>query len=980
MNKKKFAFVLASAMLAAVLCAATYLFISDVRAQLWDNSISTIMESTRQGANALRIQLQKDYDILRPLSKRFGAVSVSQLASYDTIDSGTSLYLADGTRVSASAEPDLFVVNALGDASGDEGMIDPHISSVTGKNVFDVYLRTQLADGTDCFIVKEYGVDETAAQFSLSFYDNTGFSYLVNQSGTVLIRPAHVNSNKTIQNLFDMLSQEKNDPAVVDQFRQALINAQTGWARFSYKDANTIFCYTPLMEENDWYLVSIIPEQVIQAQTNNILFKAMLLLALVLLSMTLLLAVYLYNSGKTHRTLENQAAFITHLYNSVPEGIALISLEEPFRFIQVNREGRRLLGYPEDTPNDFSQTGPIETMLHPDDKEQIKQKLREAAVGGGKQSIVNQIVKLDGSYFWTSGIVERIVDMNGTAILIATFHDITREKLAEEEEEREKLIERRSLISAISNAYPLILSLNLTRDELNVLYAAPTMRMPLLPERTCTGIFGAFEASIHPDFRQEYRSRLSPKHLLECLSSAKSEVYWEARGLFTDGMYHWLSLQILHVDNPFSEDCTAILLIRCIDEQKHDEEQNRQALQTALDAANAASQAKGQFLSNMSHDIRTPLNAIMGMTTIAEAHLDERDRIEDCLHKIELSSAHLLSLINDVLDMSKIESGKLSLREEPVHLTALFSNVVELVRPQARDGSLTMEANLIHMRDEQVIGDPLRIRQVMINIISNAIKYTLPGGEVRLMLSQVAPYQDGYGNYQFECTDTGIGMDEAFLQKLFLPFERSRDSTTSKIAGTGLGMAITKNILDMMGGSIYVTSKPGKGSAFTVTLHLKLQEHGAKPTEAPPRRLEDRPLLPPLQEEAAFSGKRLLLVEDNELNLEIAQELIGMTGVYIETACNGLEAVRKIEQNPPGYYALVFMDVQMPVMDGYEATRQLRQLARPDVKALPIIAMTANAFAEDMEAASRAGMNGHISKPIDLNAVHETLRQWLTDD
>ncbi len=271
------------------------------------------------------------------------------------------------------------------------------------------------------------------------------------------------------------------------------------------------------------------------------------------------------------------------------------------------------------------------------------------------------------------------------------------------------------------------------------------------------------------------------------------------------------------MENPYSGDQLAILLSRRIDEQKHEEEQHRQALQSALESAKAASVAKSRFLSNMSHDIRTPMNAIMGMTAIAASHMDDQERVRECLRKINLSSSHLLSLINDILDMSKIESGKISLRDEPFNFAELVAEVAELIRPQADAGHLDMNLSLMDLKDELVAGDPLRVRQICFNVLSNAVKYTPEGGHISVRLYQRDSGRREYQNFIFECSDTGLGMSPEFLDKLFLPFERVQDSTHSRVTGTGLGMAITKNIVDMMGGDIQVESELGEGSAFTVT-------------------------------------------------------------------------------------------------------------------------------------------------------------------
>lgn len=469
--------------------------------------------------------------------------------------------------------------------------------------------------------------------------------------------------------------------------------------------------------------------------------------------------------------------------------------------------------------------------------------------------------------------------------------------------------------------------------------------------------------------------------------------------------------------------------------------------------------------------------------------------------KINLSGKHLLSLINDVLDMSKIENGKLSMRDEPFNFPELVADAAELIRSQANAGRLAMDVCLSPMKHENVVGDPLRMRQVCINILSNAVKYTPPGGFVRIEAWQEESPVLGYANYVFRCTDTGVGMEPSFLEHIFQPFERARDHAGMRVAGTGLGMAITKNIIDLMNGDIHVESSPGKGSVFTISIPLKLQDApkeqvpeawlginslivdddrqtclnavellrdmglracfvtdgetgvryvaDAKDTKDPyeliiidwkmpgmdgvetARRIREnvgeavpviiltaydwseieceareagvtafisKPfyrskmcyLLRGLDGSAGedkrtekrldYKGKRILLVEDNEINREIAGTLIREMGIMVEEAVDGGEAVDKVMRSEEGYYDLIFMDIQMPVMDGYQAARAIRGLERRDVCCMPIIAMTANAFEEDVRAAIRAGMNAHFSKPIDLDALESLLSRYLNGE
>ena len=1099
MRTRRRKILLAALAVAALLSLVTWAFVASVREQLWGQSIETIKESTRQGRDALKIQLRADFQSLGTISRYLRSVSSTEaeaiaqsLRAYGEEGGNASLYRADGTCIPAEQEPDETARELLLKTEAESGILNPHISSVTGVNVFQIFVRTSFADGEAGYLVREYGVQDVADTFSLSFYDAAGFSYIVDQKGEVLLRSAHPNSNKTVQNLFDMLPAQENDELLLSQFRESLAAGETGWAVFTYNGEPTVFCYAPIGLGSDWYVISIIPQDVVLAQTRNILLQTLVLMLCVIAGIGLLAGLYLYSSRLSQRKIASRTSYIGHLYNSVPEGIALLTPEAPYRFLQLNAEGLRLLGYPPEAANDAPRGRAVSEVLHPDDVRLTEEAFADAAKRARKVTFTHRMLRPDGSCFWSSVIVESVLDEDGNPAMIATFHDVTTEKLAEEEEKRERLLERRFLISAISSAYPLILSVNLTRDAVSVLYDDDSLALHLPKGKRYSQVYEGLLSLLAEDYRAEFRSRFAPEALKAALGGGRSEVFLEARALLGDGEYHWILQQAVHVEDPFTEERLAILLLRDIGERKRDEEQNRRLLQSALDSANAANAAKSAFLSNMSHDIRTPMNAIVGMTSIAKAHIGEPERLLDCLRKIELSSSHLLSLINDVLDMSKIESGKLTLRSEPFDIAELFCACMELMYPQAREAGVDLRATLHGLREEAVAGDPLRVRQVYLNILSNAVKYTPKGGSVRVEMTQIPAEKAGYGSYRFTCRDTGMGMDEELLRRLFLPFERGQDQASRKIMGTGLGMAITKNIVDGMAGRIEVDSAPGEGSAFTVRLdfpllrereeplpevwHLAralvvcaqsearadaaqaLEALGMRPDGAADageatalcarragdgyrlalvdrrapdaaetaRRIkeamgadaarvlffaedadgEGQGLLPfvpaPLyrarlcralrametaddsiqaaagEAQAGLLDKRVLLVEDNELNREIALELIGMLGVRIDCARDGVEAVEQVAASPAGTYDLILMDVQMPRMDGYEATRRIRALDRPDAAKLPIIAMTANAFAEDAQAALRAGMNGHMTKPIDPDALADMLHKWLS--
>ncbi|MEY8562402.1 response regulator [Eggerthellaceae bacterium 3-80] len=529
----------------------------------------------------------------------------------------------------------------------------------------------------------------------------------------------------------------------------------------------------------------------------------------------------------------------------------------------------------------------------------------------------------------------------------------------------------------------------------------------------------------------------------------------------------------------------------------------QQKVEDALALAESASAAKSQFLSNMSHDIRTPMNAIVGLTTIANSHIDDKLRVQECLNRITTSSKHLLCLINDVLDMSKIERGKIMLNEERFNFPDMINEVVTIVQPQTRAKQLMLDIVIGNIEQEVVIGDSMRINQALLNLLGNAVKYTPEGGTVRFSLSEHTSRRVGYRDYRFVVQDNGVGMTEEFVKHIFDPFEREEGGFDHSIEGAGLGMAITKNVVEMMGGTIEVESTKGKGSTFTMTIPLKpveaseaeedfselrglevlivdddtdvlenttailkevgvvgsgassgleavalvVQAHIAKNDyqavivdwmmpgvdgietirrireevgDAMPivlltaydwTEVEDeardagvtafisKPLfksrlchvlkaccveqavqaaLHKKEVEEKLSG-RILLVEDNELNREIAHELIGQTGAEVEEACDGAEAVAMISQAPDGYYDLVFMDMKMPRMDGIEATRTICELAVQDKRRMPpIVAMTANAFSDDRIRALDAGMEGFMTKPIDVKELHRTLRLYLS--
>ena len=387
----------------------------------------------------------------------------------------------------------------------------------------------------------------------------------------------------------------------------------------------------------------------------------------------------------------------------------------------------------------------------------------------------------------------------------------------------------------------------------------------------------------------------------------------------------------------------------------------------ALQSAERASKAKTDFLSNMSHDIRTPMNAIIGITTLMKNELHQPEKLAEHLGKLENSGQLLLGIINDILDMSRIESGKTTLNEEKMNLSQQISQLDSIIRQQAGQRRQTFTVNT-HLQHENVLADPNRLNRVLMNILSNAVKYTPTGGHIRFEVDEL-PRNEHYARYRFVVQDDGIGMSEAYQKTLFDPFTREERSGTNKVQGTGLGMAITKNIVDLMGGSINVESTTGKGTRFEVVLEF--------PVDAEADTVPEAQVLPEEEEETSpLSGMKFLCAEDNAINAEILEMLLEANGASCTICSNGQEIVDAFASVKPGEYDMILMDVQMPVMDGLEATRRIRSGENPLGRIIPILAMTANAFLEDMQKSREAGMDEHLSKPVDIAALEQTVKRF----
>ena len=701
----------------------------------------------------------------------------------------------------------------------------------------------------------------------------------------------------------------------------------------------------------------------------------------------------------------------------------------------------------------------------------------------------------------------KFVDETGRLCLLGMSMDVTEMTRVKKEVEQAKsdTALRGAVIEALTQVYDSVWLINDVETQRFELYRIDEELVHLMPANTAVKLtrfsdaLAFYSSLVLEEDRQRFLEAVTPEMIVK--NTANKLIYSVPfRRVFDSGVRHYrIEFAKLELGNGKTGIVTGF---KDVDEEVRKEQQIQQALREAADVANAANRAKSDFLSSMSHDIRTPMNGIIGMTAIAANHLDDRERVADCLKKISESSDHLLGLINEVLDMNKIESGKIELVEEEFNLSELIDTMLTMTRPQIQAHRHSFRVNLINVEHEDVIGDSRRLRQVLVNLMSNAIKYTPNGGDISLSVSESPTNTRDYAHYEFVFEDNGYGMTEEFLKHLFEPFTRANDRRTANIQGTGLGMTITRNIVRMMGGDISVASVYGKGSKFNVSVYLKLQNTqdisfesfanlrvlvadddpvccestcetltdmgiysewvltGKAAVERVKTRHEQGrdffavivdEKLPDLNgiettrqirqlvgedvttvvfsaydfteieqearkagantfismplfrtklvhlfdalvnhagntegesvlqdlEDLDLSGHRVLLAEDQEINAEIAMDFLSMTGLEVDWARDGEQEVEMLSSSPDGYYSLILTDIQMPNMNGYEAARAIRAMERPYAREIPIVAMSANAFAEDVMNSRNAGMNDHITKPIDIDELARVLSTFV---
>ncbi|MCI9408638.1 MAG: response regulator [Oscillospiraceae bacterium] len=916
MNRTQKLKTLGFALLSVLIIAAIGVYyIASVHRSMWNQSVTDILEVTAQGSHAFDVYAAKDAEMLRSLTlimekeESDGHAEISgQLSVLGESENDYFVIDMDDGDVFSNRSADVITISgealAFFAALGENGVCEPDVSVLTGRNVMSFYERFDFADGDKGIIVEELLLSSVSNEFSLTFFNDTGFSHIINSEGDILVRSS----------------------------------------------------YAPVESISGWYVISIIPDSVIMEDAENVVKSSQMILFIIGIGIVVFAAFLI---------------IMRHNYRSI------LGMEQELKY----RE--QLFSILSNNTND-----------------------------------VFLMSSIDGSTVeYVSPNIERVMG------------------LSVREVKKDLLVINSTLCS--------------NENEIG-------------------------------------------KELIKKIVPGKPLSLENERIHGISGEHRWFSefIYCTEVDN--TEKLIAVLSDRTA------ENRNKAALEEALNIAREANNAKSTFLSNMSHDIRTPMNAIVGLSTLLQRDCDKPEKVREHTKKIIASSHHMLGLINDILDMSKIESGKASINFTEINLAEIVEELSTIIKPQAKARGQSFEISVSNIQQEYLVGDKLRIEQIMINLLSNAVKYTQDGGRIEMIMEQIPGGAKNYARMRFTVRDNGMGMSEEYQQIIFAPFTREINSTTNKIQGTGLGMAITKNLVDLMGGTISVESKQGEGSSFVVELELRMQEtdidrnfwknHGIgsiliadddpdvcanitgamegtgvavqcasdglnaveMAKEAHGRGSEYgivildwkmpglsgvetarriRQTVPgnilimiltsydwsDIEEEAMAAGidgfmpkpffltnfklaverirtgggvsekeseisienKRILIAEDNEINAEILIELLSeIPGLNCVVTENGQEAFDKFTSSAAGEYDIILMDVQMPVMNGYEATKAIRTSGRPDAETIPIVAMTANAFAEDVKAALDAGMNAHVSKPVDPDRVLEVLREF----
>ncbi len=1036
-------------------------------------------------------------------NSQFDAIMFTDLNGVD--------YASDGRT--ADVKQREFYKDGISGNSNIEIIFDPHFFDETMACFYaPVYCRGQIVGILrGAFLAEEY----LRSMITTTYFGEEAKVFLCAPDGRAI-----ASSDGTVykEHLLDMLTEtDLIDEKVAGQVREVFENGGEG--AFACDDASRTdnICVTYL-PENPYILIQTFPKNVTQRMIAEENLVGVQLEAMLILLFAIYILFLLIRTGRKRKELEKENREMGYIISGVN------TLFSRFAMADLEKNTYQYLAGTRPEGGGIAESGryqDIAAYLASFVEESHRQEFIDFM---DKDAIISAMAKHDdlryescvireGKREWEHMNViclEREDDRVSKVLFIR--QDVTELKEREIRIQAERSLanrkERQYKIAIMSNSF-CSFEFNLTQDliEQDIIRTIDGQNISLLArvglKAPCKAseCFEKWRQFILEESKESYASIVNIENLYRCFAKGDREVIAEYWGEAAKEEPICVRQSFVMTKDDNTDDIMVMVVSKDITEQVKTQREQTQALQDALLQAQHANKAKTTFLSNMSHDIRTPMNAIIGFSTIAVSHIDNREQVLDCLQKVLSSSNHLLSLINDILDMSRIESGKVQIKEQECNISEQMHNLVNIIQPQIKAKQLELFIDTFEVTNEDVIADPLKLNQVFINLLSNAVKYTPAGGTVSFRIMQKTTFRHGYGNYIFIIKDNGIGMSPDFVEHIFEPFERESTVTQSGIQGTGLGMAITRNIVEMMNGSIHVESEVGSGSTFTVELELKLQD--TEKNAAQIRELEglralvvdddfnicdsvskmlkqiglraewttsgkeavyrargahdegdsyhtfiidwqmpglsgvetarqiravignEAPIIiltaydwtdieeearaagvtafcaKPLfmsdlktvllaannllekQEEtpewtlADFNGKRILLVEDNELNREIAEVILEEAGFLVDSAPDGTDAVAIMEKVEENYYDAILMDVQMPIMNGYEAARTIRRLSRKDVQDLPIIAMTANALEEDKEAALKNGMNAHIAKPLDMDIFIAVLKKFL---
>ena len=656
-----------------------------------------------------------------------------------------------------------------------------------------------------------------------------------------------------------------------------------------------------------------------------------------------------------NQEFENQAQFLERLYDTIPCGILQFTTDSGHRVVALNPMTWKFYGYDSEEAYRRDVTSPLDN-VEEEDRGRVLAAIDRLTLNGENASYRRRCVRRDGQEAWISAVMGRIVNSDGQEVIQAVFTDITEQMRLEKAQEQERILENRFLRAAIYTAYPLIMSLNLTRNTYS-LFVDEQDSYTIQGEGTYTDLVEHSLPMIYPSYQEDYRNTFRREEILRRFEAGEREIYMEMQQMGDDGEYHWLSVHVIAVENPFNDDVLAIDLVKLLDSQRQEQARQQQLLRDALASANAASRAKSDFLSRMSHDIRTPMNAIIGMTTIGQLKLEDSQVVRDCFRKIDTSSKYLLSLINDILDMSKIETDKMEIAHELFDFKAFAEELNQIIYPQTLEKEVSYEMRHREPLESHYIGDSLRMKQILMNLLSNALKFTPPGGKLGVDIRE-EKRANGFAYLEFMVWDNGIGMSEEFMQRIFQPFEQENPGNARNNVGSGLGLSIVYNLVQLMGGTIGVESEKDKGSTFTVTIPFQLVSDNQE------REWERK-------RQNLLKGFEVLVVDDDPAvgrQTAVILEDIGARTVWADSGYRAVEEVQ-ISLRQDRMFDIAMIDWKMPGIDGIETARRIRNLVGGDTM---IIMITAYDWSGIEAEARAAGIDYFIAKPLFRSAIYDT--------